>query len=158
MNIVIKSATANDASHVATMVGELLDEIMRAGNAAGFKFNLDETIARIKDLIARRIYHIFIAEQLSASRQVGFLTLCESHSLYAEGVLGIIQELYVQPVYRSQRVGQLLLEKAKEFALARNWKRLEVTTPPLPQFDRTLRFYEQQGFGITGGRKLKILL
>jgi hypothetical protein len=33
-----------------------------------------------------------------------------------------------------------------------------VTTPPLPQFDRTLAFYAKQGFAITGGRKLKAVL
>jgi len=38
------------------------------------------------------------------------------------------------------------------------WKRLEVTTPPLPQFDNTLAFYEREGFAITGGRKLKLAL
>jgi hypothetical protein len=44
------------------------------------------------------------------------------------------------------------------FGKARGWKRLEVTTPPLPQFEKTLAFYEREGFAITGGRKLKVLL
>jgi hypothetical protein len=35
---------------------------------------------------------------------------------------------------------------------------LEVTTPPLPQFDIALAFYERESFEITGGRKLKVLL
>lgn len=34
--------------------------------------------------------------------------------------------------------------------------RLEVTTPPLPQCDRTLAFYRREGFGISGGRKMKM--
>jgi len=38
------------------------------------------------------------------------------------------------------------------------WTRLEVTTPPLPQFDKTLAFYTREGFSITGGRKLKVVL
>ena len=37
-------------------------------------------------------------------------------------------------------------------------KGLEVTTPPLPQFDKTLAFYEREAFAITGGRKLKVVL
>jgi hypothetical protein len=33
-----------------------------------------------------------------------------------------------------------------------------VTTPPLPVFDRTLRFYQSNGFEVAGGRKLKSAL
>jgi hypothetical protein len=33
-----------------------------------------------------------------------------------------------------------------------------VTTPPLPEFDRALRFYERQGCAVTSGRKLKLVL
>jgi hypothetical protein len=50
------------------------------------------------------------------------------------------------------------MSQAKAFGSSRGWKRLEVTTPPLPQFDKTLSFYERVGFEITGGRKLKVLL
>lgn len=49
-------------------------------------------------------------------------------------------------------------EQAKYFGISRGWTRLEVTTPPLPQFDKTLAFYERQGFAISGGRKLKLTL
>ena len=45
--------------------------------------------------------------------------------------------------------------EAMAFGRARGWRRLEVTTPPLPQFDRTLRFYEANGFEPSGGKKLK---
>jgi hypothetical protein len=38
------------------------------------------------------------------------------------------------------------------------WKRLEVTTPPLSLFERSLSFYTREGFSITGGRKLKLAL
>jgi GNAT superfamily N-acetyltransferase len=48
------------------------------------------------------------------------------------------------------------LEKAVEFADKRDWKRIEVTTPPLPEFERTLNFYQKNGFEISGGKKLKI--
>jgi len=44
--------------------------------------------------------------------------------------------------------------QAKSFGLSRGWIRLEVTTPPLRQFDRTLAFYEREGFAISGRRKL----
>jgi len=67
-------------------------------------------------------------------------------------------ELYVTPAYRSQGIGKNLVKSVKAFGSARGWKRLEVTTPPLPQFDETLAFYEREGFEISGGRKLKSLI
>lgn len=89
---------------------------------------------------------------------VGFVALFEGHALYAEGAFGTIPELFVRPEFRSQNVGLRLVSQAKVFGISRGWKRLEVTTPPLPQFDKTLLFYEREGFAITGGRKLKVLL
>lgn len=67
-------------------------------------------------------------------------------------------ELYVCPSYRSQGIGKMLMQSVKDFADERGWKRLEVTTPPLPQFDATLSFYEREGFEISGGRKLKVVV
>jgi GNAT superfamily N-acetyltransferase len=88
----------------------------------------------------------------------GLLTLAECRALYAEGRFGIIPELYVRPDRRSQGVGGKLVTEAKRVARSNGWVRLEVTTPPLPQFDRTLAFYERQGFSISGGRKMKLSL
>ena len=65
---------------------------------------------------------------------------------------------FVRPGFRSQNVGLGLVAQARHFGNSRAWTRLEVTTPPLPQFDKTLAFYEREGFEITGGRKLKVVL
>lgn len=86
------------------------------------------------------------------------IALYESYALYAEGAFGTIPELYVRPGFRSKELGFQLIAQAKSFGRSRGWKRLEVTTPPLPEFDKTLAFYEREGFAITGGRKLKIAL
>lgn len=84
------------------------------------------------------------------------MSLYESYALYSEGAYGTIPELYVRPDYRHKNIGKSLLECAMNFAKEKGWKRLEVTTPPLPQFDKTLSFYQANGFEISGGRKLKI--
>ena len=55
-------------------------------------------------------------------------------------------------------VGAALLAQARRLGQLRGWRRLEVTTPPLPEFDRTLAFYQREGFSISGGRKLKLAL
>lgn len=156
-NVIIRRATAEDAPEVALLVGELLDEIMTAIGSPAFNFTLSETTARLEDFIDREKYFVFVARNDHA-HPVGFIALYESHALYAEGAFGTIPELFVHPEFRSQDVGLRLIEQAKDFGISRGWTRLEVTTPPLPQFDKTLAFYERQGFAITGGRKLKLTL
>jgi GNAT superfamily N-acetyltransferase len=153
----IQRATVNDADEVAVMVGELLNEIMSAIGVNVFNFSLDETTARLKDFIESEKYFVFIAQHESAD-PVGFVTLFEGHALYAEGAFGTIPELFVRSEFRSKNVGRQLVEQAKTFGKARGWKRMEVTTPPLPQFDKTLAFYEREEFAISGGRKLQVAL
>ena len=67
---------------------------------------------------------------------------------------GTIAEFYARPEYRSRGVGLALMAEARALASTRDWRRLEVTTPPLPEFARTWVFYEREGFSIAGGRKL----
>ena len=156
-SITIQRATVNDAHEIAVMVGELLNEIMSATGVNVFNFSLDETKARLKDFIGREKYYVFVAQHENAG-PVGFIALYEGHALYAEGTFGTIPELFVRSEFRSKNVGLRLVEQAKRFGSSRGWKRLEVTTPPLPQFDKTLAFYEHEEFTITGGRKLKVVL
>jgi GNAT superfamily N-acetyltransferase len=139
------------------MVGELLNEIMTTVGIQVFHFNLSETTARLKDFIDQEKYFVFVAQSKNAG-MVGFIALYESYALYAEGAFGTIPELFVRPGFRSQNVGKSLVEQTNIFGRSRGWKRLEVTTPPLPQFDKTMAFYEREGFAVTGGRKLKVAL
>jgi GNAT superfamily N-acetyltransferase len=155
--ISICRATPGDAVGIAPMVGELLCEIMRAIGESAFNFTVEETTARLEAFIRQEKYIVYTAKDARADL-LGFISIYESCALYAEGDFGTIPELYVRPAYRSQRVGMLLMAQAKAFGISRGWKRLEVTTPPLPQFDRTLAFYEREGFFIPGGRKLKVPL
>ena len=153
----IRQALASDAQEVAVMVGELLTEIMNAIGVQTFNFDLAETTTRLKDFLHREKYFVFVARSGSGN-PAGFIALYESYALYAEGAFGTIPELYVRPQYRANGLGLHLLSQAKSFGASRKWTRLEVTTPPLPQFDRTLAFYEREGFAISGGRKLKVSL
>lgn len=155
--LTIHRAGAADAPEVAAMAGELLAEIMQQTGVRAFNFDLAQTTARLADFLDRGVYFVFVARGADGL-PLGFVALYESHALYAEGSFGTIAELYVHPGHRSGRVGRSLVSRARELGAARGWTRLEVTTPPLPQFDRTLAFYEREGFSITGGRKLKAAL
>jgi len=153
----IRRATADDAQEVAIMVGELLAGIMDAIGIQAFNFDLAETISRLTDFLAHEKYFVFVA-RAGSGNPAGFIALYESYALYAEGAFGTIPELYVRPGHRATKLGHRLVDHAKSFGASRGWTRLEVTTPPLPQFERTLAFYEREGFSISGGRKLKLSL
>lgn len=157
MKFTIQRATADDATDVALMVGELLSEIMDAIGIQAFNFDRAETTSRLAEFVDQEKYFVFIARS-EQGNPAGFIALHESCALYAEGAFGTIPELYVFPQYRSNTLGFHLVDQAKEFGVSRGWTRLEVTTPPLPQFDRTFAFYEREGFSISGGRKLKVSL
>ena len=77
--------------------------------------------------------------------------MVETISLYAGGYIGVLNELYVVPAYRSEGVGKMLLDEAKTLGESRGWQRMEVTTPG-DEYDKTLRFYEREGFIKIGPR------
>ena len=154
MHIRVLRAGPADAAVIAEMVGELLEEIMSAIGANVFSFDPTDTENRVRTWLGNGTYTVFVASG-ARNEVMGFLAVYESYALYAEGAFGTIPELYVRPAFRSQGVGARLLAEARQFATSRRWTRLEVTTPPLPQFERTLAFYERHNFNISGGRKMK---
>jgi GNAT superfamily N-acetyltransferase len=154
----VRRAIAAESDTIAVLVGELLQEIMDRIGIDVFHFDLEKTKGRLTDFIEHEKNFVFIASQMTSGEIIGFVTVYEGYALYAEGVFGTMAELYVRPQYRSQSIGKMLIQTVKEFGNARGWKRLEVTTPPLPQFDATLSFYEREGFEISGGRKLKTVI
>lgn len=156
MSIRLAQAQPADAPLVADLVGELLREIMTAIGMKAFEFSQVETEARARRWLVDETYTVLLAYH--DEKVAGFLALSESRALYAEGAFGTIPELYVRPAFRSRKLGTMLVAEAKQVARSKGWTRLEVTTPPLPQFDRTLAFYERQGFSISGGRKMKLSL
>ena len=137
------------------MTGELLEEIMNAINVRAFDFVLDDAEALLKSFIESGKYVVYAAIDDRTGASAGFVALYESYSIYAGGAFGTIPELYVRPAYRQQGVGKALLDAGCTFGAQRDWKRLEVTTPPIPTFQGTLDFYAHEGFAISGGRKLQ---
>lgn len=156
MTISIIRVTPEKSREVAVLAQQLLEEIMDTIQDRVFDFDLDDAATRLQEFIASDKYHAFAAVDTRHPAQlIGFVSLYESLSIYAGGAFGTIPELYVCPAYRKQQIGRALLDAAKAFAAQRGWKRLEVTTPPIPQFQKTLAFYEREGFSTSGGRKLQ---
>ena len=158
MQIRIDHALPDDAPVIAQMVGELLCEIMALVGTTTFGFHQDESETRARSWITDGKYSVLQAHDGIQPEPLGFLALYESFALYTEGAYGTIPEFYIRPAHRSKGIGAALIGEARRLGQSRGWRRLEVTTPPLPQFDRTLAFYQREGFSISGGRKLKLEL
>ena len=158
MQLRLDHALPDDASVIAQMVGELLREIMTLVGANTFGFHQEETETRARSWITNGTYCVVLARDGAQPAPLGFLALYENFALYTEGAYGTIPEFYVRPAYRSKGIGAALMGEARQHGRSRGWRRIEVTTPPLPQFDRTMAFYQREGFSISGGRKLKLEL
>lgn len=154
----IRPAEPRDATPLAALAGELLREIMGAIGTPVFHVNPATMEAQAAEWLAAGKMWVWLAAEPAAGGMIGFVAAYEGHALYAAGAFGVISELFVRPAYRSQGVGAMLVRAVREFGRERGWARIEVTTPPLPQFDRTVAFYGKQGFNVTGGRKMKVAL
>ncbi len=140
-NITIARAKNSHSGEIAVLVGKLLEEIMERIGINVFHFNLEETKERLSDFIINEKNYIFIAVDTNSNKIIGFATTYQGYALYAEGAIGTMAELYICPEFRSHGIGKKLVCTIKEFGNQKGWKRIEVTTPPLPQFDSTLAFY-----------------
>ena len=148
MNIAI--VDPEKAEDIAGLAVCLTNEIIERTGIRHFDVDVPRTVRLCEGYIRNGQYTVIAA--FDRDRIVGFGALCESHSLYAEGSFGILQEFYVLPEYRSKGIGKRLLDRFVEFTRDKHWKRLELCTPPVPAFDRTVAFYQ------AGGYKMKRLI
>jgi GNAT superfamily N-acetyltransferase len=95
-------------------------------------------------------YFGFIA--YAEGKPVGYMGLSNCASIYASGSFGEIAELYVKPEHRSTRVGAKLVAHAIAFGKKRGWSMLEVGAPSVPAWQRTVDFYQRNGFEVVGPR------
>lgn len=154
--MVIKLIDKSQAEEIAKLAVCLTNEIVEKTGIKHFDVDVPLAIRLCKTYIQNGQYNVIAA--FDRNTIVGFGALCESHSLYAEGTFGIIQEFYVLPDYRSKKIGEKLIAEIVCFAKSKHWKRLELCTPPIPEFERTVKFYSANGFEITGGYKMKLTI
>ena len=146
----------SDSSDVARLAVCLTNEIIERTGIKHFDVDIPLAESLCDKFMSQGQYTVVGA--VEGENIVGFGALCESHSLYAEGSFGIVQEFYVSPEFRSQSIGSGLLGAIVEVAKSKHWVRLELCTPPVPEFDRTVSFYRENGFEITGGYKMKYVI
>lgn len=148
-----KLVDSSKSAEIAKLAVCLINEIIERTGTRHFDVDVSLATNLCNDFMKEKYYQVIAAS--NNKNIVGFGALCESRSLYAEGTFGIIQEFYVLPEYRSRNIGKHLIETIIEHAKSKGWKRLELCTPPVPEFDRAVAFYQENGFEITGGYKMK---
>lgn len=153
MNIEFKIATGNDAEIIGELVIKLTEEICNKTNARHFAIDLPGTISRCRELIHDKHYGAVIG--FASSKPIAVSTFTESYALYAGGKVGIIPEFYVDSAFRSCGVGAQLISEIRDYGRNHGWSCIELCTPPLPEFERTLLFYQKNGLVPVGGRKMR---
>ncbi len=145
--VFIQRATESDAKVTVNLIKALLDEL----NGTPIEWDTDKTENLCKKMIELEDYIVF--HSINDTGEItGLVTIAESESLYAGGKIGIIQELYIVPTMRSQKLGRSLIQKALEYAGNKDWNRLEVGAPACPEWSRTKSFYIREGFKEIGPR------
>ena len=114
-DIAVRQATPEDAATVATMVFELLLELVPS--YAG-TLTVDELMPVAAGLLGGDDVWAYLAETRDG-RVIGVLTLNECAAIYARGRFGEISELYVRPDHRSAGVAAKLTDAAAAFGRAR---------------------------------------
>ncbi|MEP4035916.1 GNAT family N-acetyltransferase [Pseudophaeobacter sp.] len=146
---VITAETA-DCRLVAGFVAALLEEL-----SGGERYDPDDLLEVTADLLAGEEVVGLLAYE--GDQPLGLIMLNQCAAIYAGGLFGEITELYVVPDQRSNGVAQKLLLAARDLGRARGWKRLEVGAPNQPQWQRSLQFYQREGFLVTGPRLRQLL-
>lgn len=153
MEINFRVATIEDSEIIGSLVVELTTEICELTKAQHFDIDLNGTIQRCSELIRDGHYAGIIGEY--QNKPVSVVTFTETYALYAGGKIGVIQEFYISPEHRASGVGSLLIEQVKRYGKQQDWSCIELCTPPLPEFERTLNFYQKNGLIPVGGRKMR---
>lgn len=148
----VRVATAADAPLAAAAVGALLDELGGEGPSAAELEEAARTLAADPDLGT-----LLLAEAEGAI--VGVLAASWQHAIHVPGRYGTIQDLWVDPAWRSRALGRELVEALVALAAEHGVARLEVGLPKegFAQLEATTRFYGANGFEHLGPRMRRLL-
>lgn len=146
---VVREAVEADAPAVAAAIGQLLVELSGGGPPA------EELERATMDLVRDRgLGALLVAEAGGEDGLVGVLAASWQHAVHVPGRYGTIQDLWVDPKWRSRAIGQRLVEAFCELARAAGAQRIEVGLPR-EDFERiaaTTAFYRGNGFEHLGPR------
>lgn len=139
----IRLAKESDGETVIQLVSEMMIEL-------GFPEFDDRDLGKIFKGLEQGGKHGFVMLAESDETICGICTVSFVVALRTRGVYGIVQEMYVLPGLRNQRIGVEMLVAALEYAQSVGCIMVEVGTPP--EGSRQNRFYKGVGFKRFGDR------
>lgn len=148
----VREAGAGDVAAVAAAVENLLVEL------GGRKPDRAEMEAEVQALLDDpQGGSVLLAE--ADGEIVGVLTASWQRAIHVPGIYATIQDLWVDPQWRSHGVGAELVEAIASQARARGTGRLEVGLPreTFAAIASTQSFYERNGFEYLGPRMRRLL-
>ncbi|WP_353720978.1 GNAT family N-acetyltransferase [Dyadobacter sp. 676] len=131
-SLTIRRASAADRANIYKMICGLENTTL---DRAGFDMAFNRNIAN-PDI------GYFLAE--IGGTPVGMVSCHIQPLLHHAALVSEIQEMYVEPEYRTRQVGKALMDRVIEFAKARGAIQMEVTSRATRE--RAHRFYEREGF------------
>jgi GNAT superfamily N-acetyltransferase len=152
----VRAATAEDVAHVASAVAQLLTEL--GGEPPALTAMQDTARALIAD---RNAGVLLVAEASDdpGGAIVGVLAASAQLAMHAPGRYLLIQDLWVDPAWRSQAIGSELLTALAQLARERRMTRLEVGLPreSFSAIRATEAFYLRNSFTLLGVRMRQVL-
>lgn len=145
----VRQASVLDAPEIAVAVSELLVELSGAGPPAAELVEATRELARDRGAGA-----LLVAEAGGEDGIVGVLAASWQHAIHVPGRYGTIQDLWVDPDWRSRAVGRELLAAFFELAREEGARRVEVGLPreSFENLEATEAFYLANGFAPLGPR------
>ena len=131
----IRNAELKDLNIIFDFICELENEV--------FDYQVFKGI--FEENLNNQNYVYFIAE--SYGQVTGFISFHTQKLLHHCGVVGEIQEFYIDSNFRNQSVGKMLMQKVKTYAEANNLKSIEVTSNKTRT--ENVQVYEHLGFRLT---------
>jgi (aminoalkyl)phosphonate N-acetyltransferase len=133
--IIIKNTEPKDLNTIYGFICDLENEV--------FDFQLFKCI--FEENLGNPSFVYFVAE--SDEKVIAFISLHTQKLLHHCGVVGEIQEFYIDPNFRNQGIGKTLIQEVKTYAKANNLMSIEVTSNKLRT--ENVQVYERLGFRLT---------
>jgi ribosomal protein S18 acetylase RimI-like enzyme len=149
----VRDATPDDLGEVASALASLLTEL--SGSSPSHE-DLQDAAATV---LADPEGGCLLVAQTAHDGLVGILAASFQHAIHVPGRYCVLQDLWVSPRLRGQRVGAALVDALTEHVHRRDIDRVEVGLPPerFAGITATQAFYEANGFTLLGPRMRKVL-
>lgn len=148
----VRPAVASDAQGVALAVSALLTEL---GATPPELRDMERTARLLIEDPEQGI--VLLAE--AEGRIVGVIVSSVQSAIHIPGRYALIQDLWVEPSWRSRAIGRALMDALCEIATRRGLARLEVGLPKesFPRLASTRAFYLDNEFDPLGPRMRRLL-